>query len=158
MLSSGPLYFRELARTNHIRASAALVALAACSSAANHSDVPPVGSQLASTTRLSPGDSTRALLYVIDSGTNEVSTFAWPKPKNPTGTLLGFSEPQGGCSDAKGNAYVSNTGDSDVLGFAGTKNIDTLNDAGQYPVGCAYDWKYGNMAVANIASTSGGSR
>jgi hypothetical protein len=95
-------------------------------------------------------------LYVADSGTNEVSTFAWPKPKNPTGTLTGFSEPQGGCSDAKGNVYFSNTGDSNVLGFAGTKSIKTLDDAGQFPVDCAYDWKYGNMAVSNIVSVSDG--
>ncbi len=85
MLSSGPLYFRELARTNHILASAALVALAACSSAANHSDVPPVASQTASVSRVSLGDTTKALLYVIDSGTNEVFNVRMAEAEEPNG-------------------------------------------------------------------------
>jgi hypothetical protein len=148
----------HIIRSSRILAAVTIVALGACSSAGSNGSVPPVSSQASSISQLTLDNGTKAALFVSDSGTNEVSTFAWPKPKNPTGTLDGFSEPQGGCSDAKGDVYVANTGDSNLLGFAvgNSKAINTLNDAGQYPVGCSYDWKYGNLAAANIISISGG--
>jgi hypothetical protein len=95
------------------------------------------------------------LLYVSDDGTNEVETFAWPKPKSVTGTLTGFSEPQGICADAKGDVYITNTGDSNTLEYKGSKLVSTLADAGEYPVGCAVD-AAGDVAVTNIVSTADG--
>jgi hypothetical protein len=95
------------------------------------------------------------LLYISDDGTNEVETFAWPKPKSVTGTLTGFNEPQGMCADAKGDVYITNTGDSNTLEYKGSKLINTLADAGQYPVGCAVN-AAGDVAVTNIVSTADG--
>jgi serine/threonine-protein kinase len=95
------------------------------------------------------------LLYISDDGTNEVETFAWPKPKSSTGTLSGFSEPQGMCADTKGDVYITNTGDSNTLEYKGTKLVTTLADAGQFPVGCAVD-AAGDVAVTNIVSTADG--
>ena len=95
------------------------------------------------------------LLYISDDGTNDVYTYAWPKPKSITNTLTGFSEPQGACADAKGNVWITNTGESNVLEYNGTKQVGTLSDTGQYPVGCAVD-KAGDVAVTNIVSTAGG--
>jgi hypothetical protein len=148
----------QIVRSNRILTAAGLFALAACSSAPGNIGVPLVSSQASMISHISLDNGTKAELFVSDSGANDVATFAWPKPKNPTGTLTGFSEPQGGCSDAKGDVYVANTGDSNLLGFAvGNSNpINTLNDAGQYPVGCSYDWKYGNIAAANVISISDG--
>jgi hypothetical protein len=148
----------HIIRSRRILGAVTLVALGACSSASSNGGVPPVSSQASSIAQVSFDNGTKAELFVSDSGTNEVSTFAWPKPKNPTGTLDGFSEPQGGCSDAKGDVYVANTGDGNLLGFAvGNSNpVNTLDDAGQYPASCSYDWKYGNIAAANIISVSDG--
>jgi hypothetical protein len=148
----------QIVRSNRILTAAALLAFAGCSSASGTGGVPPISSQASMISQVSLDNGTKAELFVGDSGTNEVSTFAWPKPKSPTGSLTGFSEPQGGCSDAKGDVYVANTGDSNLLGFAvgNSKPINTLNDTGQYPVGCSYDWKYGNIAAANIISISDG--
>jgi hypothetical protein len=94
------------------------------------------------------------LLYISDDGTNDVYTYAWPKPKSITNTLTGFDEPQGACADTKGNVWITNTGTSSVLEYNGTKQVGTLSDTGQYPVGCAVD-KAGDVAVTNIFAASG---
>jgi hypothetical protein len=74
--------------------------------------------------------------------------------------LTGFSEPQGLATDAKGNLYVANTGDSNILVYASpyTKKPKTLNDPGQYPAGVAVlvSGKTTYVAVTNIISTSDG--
>jgi hypothetical protein len=69
----------------------------------------------------------------------------------------GFSEVQGGCADNNGNVYFANTGLSTVDEYthSGTYVL-TINDSGQYPVGCSYDKKSGDLAISNIISTSGG--
>jgi hypothetical protein len=99
-------------------------------------------------------------LFVSDSGTNEVQMFDFPS-NTYIGQLAappeGFSEPQGMCSDNKGNVYLANTGVQSIDEFAhdGTY-VRTLSDTGQYPVGCAFDKSTGNLAVSNIISTSDG--
>lgn len=95
------------------------------------------------------------LLYIADSGTNEVETFAWPKPKTGSALSGSFSEPQGECADSKGNVYITNTGDSNILEYTGTKLTNTISDPGQYPVGCSVDSK-GDLAVSNIVTTADG--
>jgi hypothetical protein len=158
--------------------TAAAAMLAGCSSGASSSlapTTPTMGAQAAHTASgftakvglkgvtpdtgksfMSP-DAKKAgqLLYISDDGTNDVDTYAWPKPKSATGTLTGFNEPQGMCADANGNVYITNTGDSNVLEYksGGTSPIKTLSVAGQFPVGCAID-KAGDVAVTNIISTS----
>lgn len=69
----------------------------------------------------------------------------------------GFTEVQGGCSDDNGNVYFANTGMSTVDEFnhSGTY-VATLQDPGQFPVGCSYDRSSGDLAVSNIIDTSGG--
>jgi sugar lactone lactonase YvrE len=72
-------------------------------------------------------------------------------------TLTGFSEPQGVCSDGAGHFWVANTGDSNVLEYSteGTL-LGSLADSKNYPVGCAYDPKTGDLAVTNIITTGDG--
>lgn len=103
-------------------------------------------------------DATKGMrLYISDASTNDVFVYAYPSGKL-VGTLTGFSEPQGICVDGAGNFWVANTGASNLLEFApgGTDPIATLNDAGQYPAGCAVDAGSGDLAASNIISTSGG--
>ncbi|HEY3674931.1 MAG TPA: hypothetical protein VGK84_02970, partial [Candidatus Tumulicola sp.] len=109
-----------------------------------------------SISRLSLADATKATLYVSDSGTNEVTMFAWPKPKTGSALSGPFSEPQGMCSDNSGDVFITNTGDSNVLEYNGSKLVNTLLDPGEYPVGCSFDTVDGSLAVVNIRSTGGG--
>ncbi|MGA8100053.1 MAG: hypothetical protein WB810_15465 [Candidatus Cybelea sp.] len=90
------------------------------------------------------------ILFVSDSGTDDVYMYTLPGMKLK-GTLSGFSEPQGMCSDTKGNVFVDNTGTTQVLEISRTGSIvNTFTDSVGYPVGCAIDPATGNLAVANI--------
>ncbi len=96
------------------------------------------------------------LLYISDVGTNDVYVYTYPAG-NLVGTLTGFTEPQGECSDGKGNVWIANTQKSRIVEYAhgGTTPIATLLDPGEYPGGCAVDAQ-GNLAVANLVATTGG--
>jgi len=96
------------------------------------------------------------LLYISDAGSNRVYVYALPSRKL-TQTLTGFDEPQGECSDAAGNVFITNTQKSEILEFAhgGTKPIQTLKNRGYYPVGCSVDASTGNRAVTNIFGANG---
>jgi len=97
-------------------------------------------------------------MYVSDSGNEVVDIYTFQKGKagrSPTGTLSGFDEPQGECTNGK-DIWITNTEQSDILEYkVGDKSpIATLSDSGQYPVGCSYDKTTGNLAVSSILSTS----
>jgi hypothetical protein len=107
---------------------------------------------------MSPSAATaKALLYVSDAGTFEVAVYTFPALKL-TGTLTGFSRPQGECTDNTGNVWITNTIQLDILEFAhgGTRAIANLADPTGYPVGCAIDAGTGDLAVTNIYDLSGG--
>jgi hypothetical protein len=143
-------------RSGLVIAAASLFLLAACSAGPGGNGVTPFVQQASSMASLPFGKSSKDLLYVSDSGTNEVLSYAWPNPK--TGGVLNgsFSEPQGECADTKGNVYITNTGDSNILEYTGTKLTNTLTDPRQYPVDCSYDTLNGNLAVSDIVSTGDG--
>lgn len=94
------------------------------------------------------------LLYISDAGSNHVYVYALPSRKL-TQTLSGFDEPQGECSDAAGNVFITNTQKSEIVEYAhgGTQPIQRLKDQGYYPVGCAVDGSTGNLAVTNLFAT-----
>jgi hypothetical protein len=96
------------------------------------------------------------LLYVSDTR-GSVDVFSFPDGK-PVGVLRGFRNPAGLCSDPKGNVYVVDTDNLEVLKYrhGGTKPVKTLLMFGYYPFGCAVDPKSGNVAVANFTSQSQG--
>lgn len=100
---------------------------------------------------MSPAGKTTALLYISDAGTNDVYVYQYPALKL-TGTLKGFSQPQGECTDSKGNVWIANTVKREMVEFAhgGTKQIKALSDLSGYPLGCAVDAKTGDLAVTNI--------
>ncbi len=95
------------------------------------------------------------LLFVSDVGTNDVYIFTMPD-MNLKGTLTGFNQPQGECSDTHGNIYIANTRASQVLEYsrAGTL-LNTYADKYGYPVGCAVNPLNGNLAVTNIVGFRG---
>jgi hypothetical protein len=89
------------------------------------------------------------LLYVSDIGAETVDVFSYPAGK-PVGTLKGFEEPNGLCSDAKGDVFVTDAYAGEVLEYAhgGTKPIATL-EAGASPVSCSVDPLSGDLAVTD---------
>lgn len=95
------------------------------------------------------------LLYIADIGSETVDVFTYPAGK-PVGKLKGFQEPNGLCSDAKGNVFVTDTDADSIREYphGGTKPIATLNekDAGGLPVGCAVDPASGDLAVTNYTN------
>jgi hypothetical protein len=105
---------------------------------------------------MDPAAKNGKLLYITDSGTNTVVVYAYPTLK-VVGTLTGFDNVQGDCIDKTGNVWIVNTEASQILEYAhgGTSPIATLQDPGQYPVGCSFDPSSGDLAVSNFYSTNG---
>lgn len=105
---------------------------------------------------MSPRAQTERLLYISDAGNNKVYAYALPGRKL-AGTLTGFDQPQGLCSDSAGNVFVTNTQKSQILEYAhgGTKLIKKLLDRGYYPVGCSIDPTTGDLAITNLFATNG---
>ena len=95
------------------------------------------------------------LLFVSDVSTNDVYIFTMPD-MNLKGTLTGFNQPQGECSDTHGNVYIANTRASTVLEYSRTGTLlNTYADTYGYPVGCAVNPLNGNLAVTNIIGLRG---
>lgn len=97
-----------------------------------------------------------ALLYIADSGTYDVNVYRFPALKR-VGTLTGFDDPQGECSDAAGNVWITNTKITQIFQFrhGGKTPIKILTDPTGFPVSCAVDAATGNLAVTNIFDFSG---
>ncbi|HZV76671.1 MAG TPA: hypothetical protein VFF63_02790 [Candidatus Babeliales bacterium] len=95
------------------------------------------------------------LLFASDAGTDEVDIFTLPD-LNLKGTITGFSEPQGECSNNNGYIWVANTGTEQLLEYSRTGLLlNTINDAYGYPVGCAVNPTNNDVAVFNIFDISG---
>ena len=109
----------------------------------------------ASPTWLSPEITKKQkVLFVSDDGTDDVYLFKVGTLKH-LGTITGFNEPQGLCSDNKGNVWVTNTDDQNILEYSHEGVLEnTLTDSTGYPVGCAWDSTTGNLAVTNIFDLS----
>ena len=126
-------------------AAGALIALlAGCSGAAQP------GAQHFMPSALHRATSGGDLLYVSDSGTNQVYVFSYPDG-TLVQTLSGFKTPLHECSDTAGNVFITNTAKSEILEYAhgGDTPIATLRDAQQFPVDCAVDPVTHNLAVTN---------
>ncbi len=90
------------------------------------------------------------LLFVSDVQTDDVYIFTMPD-MNLKGTITGFNQPQGECSDRHGNIYVANTRATEVKEYSRTGTLlNTYPDKQGYPVGCAVDPVNGDLAVTNI--------
>jgi hypothetical protein len=95
------------------------------------------------------------LLFESDSGTNDVYIYTLPALALK-GTLTGWNEPQGECSDKNGNIWVTNTNSNQIVQLSRTGSImNTLTDSYGYPVGCAINPTNGDLAVTDIFDFSG---
>src|ERR1700719_1166848 len=98
------------------------------------------------------------LLYVTDIGDNYVYVFSYPGVKQ-LGTLTGFNNARGACTDKKGDIFVTNrysfnyTTPPQVLEYAhgGTSPIASLGDYNGQPNDCSVDEKTGRLAVVTWA-------
>jgi hypothetical protein len=106
---------------------------------------------------MAPDAKKHDLLYLGDEAADDVYVYSWPSLKLK-GTLTGFDAPNGECADKKGDVFVTNEDKSQLLEYAhgGATPIKTLNDSGEYPVGCSVDPSTGNLAVTNIDTPKGG--
>ena len=91
----------------------------------------------------------QTLLYTSSITTNLVSIFAYPKG-TAVGSLSGFEEPLGLCTNAAGDVFVVDGKAQNIVKFAhgGSSPIDTLDDAGNEPYGCSVNAQNGGLAVA----------
>lgn len=97
------------------------------------------------------------LLFVSDDSTDDVYIFTMPAMALK-GTLTGFAQPQGMCTDGSGNVWIANSGTSQVLQYSRTgTRLRAIGIAEMLPVGCAVNKTNGDLAVTNLVSTIGGS-
>src|ERR1700722_2802967 len=107
-----------------------------------------------------PGAPTKDLLYISNYENNPVVVYSYPDG-TLVGTLTGFAEPDGVCSDKKGDVWIVNNSDvegEDAVEYkhGGTKPIATVVDPGEIPVSCSVDPTTGNLAVTNIETYGSG--
>jgi hypothetical protein len=94
------------------------------------------------------------VLFVTDAGTDDVYLFKLSTLKH-LGTITGFDNPQGACSDNKGNVWITNLSGQNIIEYSHEGVLEnTLSDTSGYPVGCAWDPTTGNLAVTNIEDVS----
>lgn len=139
----------------HAAAMAVLLALAACGSP--QPPLTPVGTTDHAASWMSPAaEATQSLLYVSDAQTFDVYVYSFPDLKL-TGVLAGFDRPEGECTNAKGDIWITNDQAAQILLYHhGGKNVVTaLTDPLGYPVGCAIDPSSGDLAVTNLFGFSG---
>jgi hypothetical protein len=92
------------------------------------------------------------LLFVSDAGTDDVYIYNLPSLKL-VGTITGFSQPQGECSDKKGNVWITDTNAQTIYEVSHKGHlVNELSDVTGYPAACAWDPTTGNLAVMNLFS------
>ena len=96
-----------------------------------------------------------SLLFVSDSGTADVYVYSLPALKLMA-TVTGFSQPQGECSDNKGNVWIADTNAQTMyeLSHHG-RLVYEIKTTGAYPVSCAWDATTGDLAVMSLFNGSG---
>ncbi len=150
------MHLRPILASAFIAAAFALTGCGGATTPSAAGNIPAIAA-LRPQIRLPGAGSMGRLIYVSDAGTNTVSFYTYRGGKLEGSITSGLSEPQGLCSDPKGNVWVANTAESDVVEYAygATTPKQTLATTGQYPAGCSVD-KNGDVAVSDILSTSGG--
>lgn len=90
-----------------------------------------------------------SLFFVSDAGTNDVYILKLPK-LTLLGTLTGFDDPEGECSDRLGDVWITDSGSGQVFEYSHSGTlINTLSDSAGTPISCAWDKTTGNLAVLN---------
>lgn len=89
-------------------------------------------------------DATKAAVYIYQLTTLKV-----------VGTVTGLTQPQGECSDSKGDVWVTDTGAHATYELSHAGRLENTLSAASYPVGCAWDSSSGNVAVMSLFGGSG---
>lgn len=98
-----------------------------------------------------------AVLFVSDSGSADVYIYDLQTLKK-LAAITGFSQPQGECSDNKGNVWVTDTNVKTVYEISHHGKLENKLIISQgYPDGCAWDSTTGNLAVMLLFGESGAS-
>jgi hypothetical protein len=99
---------------------------------------------------MAAGAKRMSLLYVTDANNGTVSVFSYPKG-TLEGTLTGFEEPYGECTNKAGDVWIVDDETATIAEYAhgGTSPIATLSDSGYYPAGGGGGAGPGGHAVAN---------
>jgi hypothetical protein len=103
----------------------------------------------ASRSWMNQGAASGDLLYVTNSN-GTVTVYSYPQG-NLAGTLTGFEQPFGACSDKKGNVYITDYATTKITEFAhgATQPKRTIKDPSFRPQGCAVSPVSGALAIAN---------
>jgi hypothetical protein len=97
------------------------------------------------------------LLFVSDAGTADVYIYRLPGLKL-LARITGFSQPQGECSDNKGNVWVTDTNADAIYELSHSGRLENvLKSTAGHPDACAWDSTTGNLAVMTLFSGSGSS-
>ena len=94
------------------------------------------------------------LLFVSDVATAEVYIYQL-STLSVVATVTGLTQPQGECSDKKGDVWVTDAGADAVYELSHLGRLENTLTAPDYPVGCAWDAKTGNLAVMSLFGISG---
>jgi hypothetical protein len=90
------------------------------------------------------------VLFVSDSGTADVYIYNISTLKL-IGTVTGFAQPQGECSDNHGNVWVTDTNAQIIYKLSHQGSLENeITDTSGYPAACAWDRTTGNLAVMNL--------
>jgi hypothetical protein len=94
---------------------------------------------------------TKDLLYVSDSGNNDVVVYSYPDG-NLEGTLTGFNDPLGECVDNAGDVFITTFNGGVIYEFShgATWPKKILYDPEGLPVGCTVNPATQNLAVVDI--------
>lgn len=97
------------------------------------------------------------LLYVSDDTAGKVYMYSYPWGKLE-GTIAHLSGPSSICADNAGHVWILESQTSKILEYdhGGSKPIATLQDPGYWPSDCAINPKTGDLAVANVFTSTGG--
>jgi hypothetical protein len=91
-----------------------------------------------------------SVLFVSDPGTGDVYMYSLPSLES-IGTITGFYQPQGECSDSKGNVWVTDSNSRTIYELSHHGRLENeITDNTGYPVACAWDKSTGNLAVMNL--------
>ncbi len=107
---------------------------------------------------MTPDASKGDLLYVTDVATNDVDVFSYPSGTQ-VGTLTGFNNARGACTDRKGDIFITNrysfnySTPPQTLEYAhgGQSPIASIGDSNGQPNDCSVDNKSGKLAIATWA-------
>jgi hypothetical protein len=97
----------------------------------------------------------RPVLFVSDGLGGKVYLYSVSELRH-IGTIKGFIEPEGECSDTKGDVWITDTGSLQIFEYShsGVKE-KTLSDTLGSPAGCAWDSTTGDLAVMNLYGQGG---